>query len=303
MLFFIRKLDGMCERLRRMKWGVIVLVMLPGFVYANLMPRVCLVPGYVPSDSEIVVFESIVSDDMRNFRLGRETVAANKLNVALISDSASEVARAYAKNRTEADRLYSNKRVLLSGEIAAVYQETVSETSVVFAGTGTLQVRAQLKTNSAVLIRSLKQGDNVVLGCMPAKSVKGGVQFKDCISGEEMGTFVWNTLRGYLADFYQGKRPADITIPTMAINIALFAQVLPPDSGCPDDMARCDAAFEAMPPIESHMTQAVIRRFQDAGLNLDHYAELHKRQMESTASGGTHEETGAMPHPASDACK
>lgn len=300
---YLRGVDDMRNRLLRIEWVVLSLVMWPAFVSANLTPRVCPAPGYTPSEAEVVVFESIVSDDMRNFRLGRETVAANKLNVALISDRASEVARAYAEDRTEANRLYSNKRVLLSGEIASVQKEAAGETSVVFSGTGTLQVRAQIKANSAVLSRSLQGGGNVVLGCMPAQSIKGSVQFENCISGEEMGAFVWDTLRGYFADFYQGKRPADITIPTMAINIALFARALPSDSGCPNDMERCDAVFKAMPPIQSHMTREVIRRFQKAGLNLDLYTELHKRQMESATSGDAHEGTGAVSHPVSDACE
>ncbi|AOL08799.1 hypothetical protein WI95_32715 [Burkholderia contaminans] len=111
--------------------------------------------------------------------------------------------------------------------------------------------------------------------------MKVGVHFVNCRFGDDLGKIVWGKLRTYLFDFYEGKRAANITIAALAINIALYAQVLPLDSGCPDNKERCDAAFQSVRSFDEYpqLLASVIKRFQDAGLDFRDFEELHKHEL------------------------
>ncbi|KAB0657279.1 OB-fold protein [Burkholderia diffusa] len=265
-----------CNDLRRWSQIKLIAILLAGFV-----PGLSVAAGYVPSQSEVIVLKSIMDDDIDNFLQGRQTYAGNVLNVAVITVTADEIARAYRKGRSIGNRQFSRKYVLLSGVVASRREDESGSLMVMFDAANGFQIHAQLEPIAAARARLLEDGGKVTLGCLLSKAVKGDVHFVNCTFGGDLGKMVWTKLRTYLSDFYAGERAANITIPTLAINIALYAQVLPLDSGCPDDKEKCDAAFAAVRSFDEdpQLLAGVIRRFQDAGLDLRDFEKLHKREL------------------------
>jgi len=232
--------------------------------------------GYTPSAAERMVFDLLVADDILGFAEGRETYAANKMNVAVTRAAATEVARVYAQDRVAAGKRYANRLVLMPGRVASAVQDETGTVSMVFADTGSLQVRARIADDSAVRRRVLVPGESVTLACKAPASAGKDLRFEDCHSGRESGERIWAGLRRQLDGFYRGERAEDVAIPTLAVNVALYAQALPADSGCPGNAQRCGAAWQSIGPFSGSQLKAVTSRFQKSGLDLHHFEDMRQ---------------------------
>ncbi|WP_139026503.1 hypothetical protein [Achromobacter arsenitoxydans] len=85
------------------------------------------------------------------------------------------------------------------------------------------------------------------------------------------------TLRKDIADFYLGK-PTRIQVSTLAINVSMYAHLLPAGHGCPDHMEKCRQALTATERSgkRDEALASVLKRFQDAGLDLSPFEALRK---------------------------
>lgn len=84
-------------------------------------------------------------------------------------------------------------------------------------------------------------------------------------------------LRNDIADFYQGK-PTRIQVSTLAINVSMYARLLPAGHGCPDDMEKCRQAIAATDRSDKRdeALASVLKGFQAAGLDLSPFESLRK---------------------------
>jgi hypothetical protein len=96
--------------------------------------------------------------------------------------------------------------------------------------------------------------------------------FSDCQDAAVVGRQAVAALKADVANFYEGK-PTEASVSRMAINVAFYASQLPADHGCPDEMAQCRQHIEAATASasRSQALRAVVRRFQDAGVDLSPY--------------------------------
>lgn len=76
-------------------------------------------------------------------------------------------------------------------------------------------------------------------------------------------------LKSEFADFYLGK-PTNVSISTLAINVSMYATLLPIDHGCPHDMAKCWQSIQAVDRSSQrdHALAGTLKRFREAGLDL-----------------------------------
>ena len=132
-----------------------------------LAPALGAAKGYVPSDVEAALLTLVRQDDLRTFGEGQQSFAAQALNIDVAT--ASEIAHVYKSgNDAKANPRFLNRRVLVSGTIDAVQSDSPGRTALVYADTGTTQVRAMTHDEQPSRTSAWRVGSKVVLVCTGA---------------------------------------------------------------------------------------------------------------------------------------
>lgn len=234
-----------------------------------LAPVLCVAEGYVPSPAESALLDLMMQDDIRSTAEGQWSYAAITQGVTRIS--ADEMARTYAVGGFETGKdPFEGRRFLVSGTVASALDYRQGRAFVVFADTGSVQVRAQPQANNAVRTLALRTGDKVALVCTGAGGTKVAGVLRDCEFGDDFGKRVWVGLRNDFSEFYRGKPAKSLSIVSTALGLAGRASQMPADSGCGEDAEKCVEAAVAVGPLKGKRTslEEALQRFGNAGLDL-----------------------------------
>lgn len=232
-------------------------------------PGVGFAAGYIPSEIEATLLNIIRDDDIRAFSEGQENYASTVFNIK--ASSARGIGDMYAQNSDTANKQFVGMLVLLSGTVEAVHDSGQGSPTLIFANTGSAQVRAQSSKEAAAKLTRLRSGSNVALVCRGLGGAVSAAVFGDCELGDDFGQHTWDRLSTEFSNFYQGRPAKSVAIPTMAINIAERASLMSLDHPCADDLNRCRAAAMAVGNLRGapdSPLRAVIDRFKAAGLDL-----------------------------------
>lgn len=220
--------------------------------------------AYTASPTEAAVLEAVLQDEVSTFVAGGDTIIGASLD--LRRAPAEAVARAYAHGATDTYPAAFDAAMLVFGAVQSIDRNARGVSVASFATPRPATVRAELPDGYATT-------EKVSLVCAKLRVINGSPTFSDCQDAAVVGEQAVKTLRADLASFYQGK-PTPANVSQLAVNVSMYASLLPADHGCPDDMARCRRSVESAD--SSHLSEqallATVRRFQQAGLDLSPYA-------------------------------
>jgi hypothetical protein len=256
------------ENLIQIKTKFLAIFILVGF------PGASMAVGYTASTVEIAVLDAVMQDDIRALSEGQANYATTALNIA--TSTVSDVAKSYAKNKEDADRKFHKKRLVLSGVVASVRENRGGQAVILFSDTGSIQVRAHTSENVLSRTSPFNPGTHISLVCTGSSGNATIVVFSECESGDIFGRQAWENIKADLYGFYQGKPAKNVSIPMLAINIALFASQLQSDHGCSKNIEKCRTSFMAVGSLNGRddLLGEIVLRFKEAGLDLSLFATI-----------------------------
>lgn len=220
--------------------------------------------AYTTTPTEAAVLEAVLRDELSTFIAGGDTLIGASLG--LPRAPAEAVARAYAGGATDTYPAAYDAALLVFGPVASVDRDARGVQMATFATPRPATVRAELPDGYAT-------PETVSLVCAKMRVIEGSPTFSTCQDAAIVGEQAVKKLRADLANFYQGK-PTEANVSQMAVNVSIYASLLPADHGCPDDMARCRRSVESADgsPLSGQALLTTVRRFQKAGLDMSPYA-------------------------------
>ncbi|WP_414706713.1 OB-fold protein [Ralstonia sp. UBA689] len=225
---------------------------------------------------EATLLNIIRNDDISAFSDGRQPYTATVLNIK--TASASDIGCAYEQSSDTANEQFLGKRILVSGTVEAVQERDQASSIILFANTGSVQVRALAPMDTAARLKALYAGSSVALVCVGLGGATSAATFGDCEFANDFAQRTWDRLSTEFSDFYQGKPAKSIAIPMMAIKIAQRASLMSLDRPCSDDPENCFAAAMSLGNFRERgnasALQAVIARFKSAGLDLSLFSRI-----------------------------
>ncbi len=221
--------------------------------------------AYSPTPTETAVFEAVLRDEFNAFLEGGETVIGSRLGLARAP--AVAVAMAYARGASFPYPASMDNALLVSGAVASIERDARGKHMAAFATPQPVMVRAELPLG-------MSPAASLTLVCGKMRVVDSSPTFSDCQDAAVVGRQAVAALKADVANFYEGK-PTEASVSRMAINVAFYASQLPADHGCPDEMAQCRQHIEAATASasRSQALRAVVRRFQDASVDLSPYED------------------------------
>ncbi len=253
--------------LRTRCWAVLVVA---------LAPTLCVAEGYVPIPAEVALLDLMMQDDIRSTAGGQWSYAA--ISEGVTRTSANELAQAYAVGGFETGKdPFEGKRFLVSGTVSSACDCGQGRVFVIFADTGSVQVRTQPQTDYAARTLALRPGGQVALVCTGAGGTRVAGVLRDCEFGEDFGKRAWVGLRTDFSEFYRGSPAKGLSIVSIALGLAERASQMPADSGCGEDAEKCAGAARAVGPLKGkcrHLLEGTIQRFRDAGLDLSLFSAV-----------------------------
>ena len=216
--------------------------------------------AYSLSATEAAVLEAVLRDELDTYLQGGNSLIGARLG--LPAATAETVSRAYANGPTARFPASLDMNMLIAGPIDAGKRRDGQAVS--FATAGSPTVRAHLPAG-------LMPSAHLALACRRMQWVDHSPTFMDCRDAAPAGKAEAARLKRDLDDFYLGK-PTDIQVSQLAVNISVYASLLAPGHGCPKDIETCRQAIQGVDGAsQSKQLPAIVRRFQQAGLDLSPY--------------------------------
>lgn len=216
--------------------------------------------AYSLSATEAAVLEAVLRDELATYMQGGGSLIGARLG--LPAATAEAVSQAYANGPTARFPAKLELTMLIAGPVDA--GKSTDGQTVSFATAGAPTVRALLPAG-------LLPAQRLALACRRMELVDGSPTFMDCRDGALAGKEEAARLKRDLDDFYLGK-PTAVQVSQLAVNISVYASLLAPGHGCPKDIDACRQAIQAVDgAAQSKQLPMVVRRFQQAGLDLSPY--------------------------------
>lgn len=215
--------------------------------------------AYSLSATEAAVQEAVLHDELDTYIEGGQSLIGKRLDLPAVT--AEAVSQAYVHGPTARFPATLERAMLIVGEAAS---GSADGQTVSFATANAPAVRAYLPPGLAA-------AGHLALACGRMALADGIPTFMDCRDGVLAGKQEADRLKAELNGFYQGK-PTAAPVSQLAVNISVYARLLPPGHGCPKDVDKCRQAVLAVDTASrSKQLPAVVRRFQKAGLDLSPY--------------------------------
>lgn len=200
------------------------------------------VKKYDLSTNEVYVLNFLLDDDARAFVDG----ADNAMYASRLAKvRAQDIAKKYAENEVAADQEYKGKTTLIDGTVISINSGINDKPFLVLKGVNVFMgPHAEFQSPDIEKISAIKKGEEIRLICAVSGEVIGTPMLRDCIFPEKYVETAAPEIQAELAQFLEsGSVSSDSAIPMFVAGAITYARILPPDSPCFSDKAKCESAI------------------------------------------------------------
>lgn len=214
--------------------------------------------GNAFNEKELLIIDQLLNDEVKVFSTGGNTFL---LGGDLTQASVSEIAKIYGENQIAGDQKFYQKKLHLTGQIAAIKSGLGNTPYLALKGTNPfLSPQAHFQNPNIDRLAKLKKGQTVVLVCEGAGVVIGIPAFKNCVFSDEYAKTgkekVVTDLQKTLAD---GIAPNE-NIQRFLVVITTLARKLKPNSACYFKKPACLAEinkYHSNPKSQSDVAETI----------------------------------------------